>query len=496
MIPTPWSEAGDWPNDNIIGADPELRDPKHGDYRPREGSPAEAYGCRTFSSRRATAVAVVSDAMPPGGPRSASFGAAEPRSSMSAGGSITADTVWDADTVRVTSNVSIADGVTLEVAAGTRVEFQDHFGLDVQGRLLAVGTAASPVVFTTDEPQLFRTDTTAVGCWAGVRFEWTPAANAESRLEHCVLEYAKGLGDEPWGGALSVTGFSDLVVRNTVFRHCVAERGGAAFFSHHASPVLVGCLFQENAAFLYGSAVYSHYAYPLLAECTIVANEILSGDAYDATGSVHNHISKTRVAGSIVCGNGSPYYEPTELHESKPYYTTDSNVEFWTGGFGTIDEDPWFVGFGPHPYSLLEGSPCEDTGPADTTGLRLPPHDLAGRPRVSGTRADMGCYEGDADTGVGDAPVARSGIACAPNPFRDRALLSLSLAEAGPVTVRLYAVDGRLVRTLHDAPELSGRLELVWDGLDGSGRPAVSGVYFVRATGAAGGATGRFVLLR
>ena len=496
----PWPEAGQWPNSNVIGVDPELRDPKHGDFRPREGSPAEAYGCQTFAVSPHDPVSPTGRSEPRrrawSSSGSADGGSDMVRSSVTVGGAIDVDTLWNADTVRVVSDVTVENGVTLEVAAGVRVEFQDHYELAVQGRLLAAGSAGAPIVFTTDEPELFRADTTAVGCWAGIRFDWTPAANDESRLEFCVLEYAKGIGEEPWGGALSATGFSDLVVRNTVFRHCLAERGGAAFFSHQAAPTLSGCLFEENAAFLYGSAVYSHYAYPLLAECTVVGNEILSGSLYDATGSVHNHISKTRVTGSIVRGNVNAYFEPTELHESKAYYTTNSNVEFWTGGFGTIDEDPDFVGFGPNPYAILDGSPCEDSGPSDTTGLRLPPVDLSGQPRRTGLGVDMGCYEGDADTGVGHTPADRPGIACAPNPFRDRVELSLPVPEAGDVFVRLYSVDGRLVRTLHHGPARSGRLDLVWNGLDDSGRAVASGVYFARASGSVRETTGKVVLLR
>ncbi|MCK4653044.1 MAG: hypothetical protein KAU01_01200, partial [Candidatus Cloacimonetes bacterium] len=38
-------------------------------------------------------------------------------------------------------------------------------------------------------------------------------------------------------------------------------------------------------------------------------------------------------------------------------------------GTGNIDEDPLFVGTGEDPYSLLEDSPCIDTGIPDTTGL-------------------------------------------------------------------------------------------------------------------------------
>ncbi len=152
------------------------------------------------------------------------------RSSIEVSGAIAFDTLWDADTVRVVGNVAVDDGVTLTVAPGTRIEFADFYRLTVLGRLLAVGTVGDPIVFTTDEPEA------STGCWNGIRFPWTSSINEESRLEHCVIEFSKALGGEPWGGALSVIGFSKLLVRNSIFRNNVADYGGAIFCSHHAAP--------------------------------------------------------------------------------------------------------------------------------------------------------------------------------------------------------------------------------------------------------------------
>jgi hypothetical protein len=60
---------------------------------------------------------------------------------------------------------------------------------------------------------------------------------------------------------------------------------------------------------------------------------------------------------------------------------------------GNIDEDPLFAFTGEHLYSLLENSPCINTGIPDTTGLNLPEFDFAGNPRVLDGRIEMGAYE-------------------------------------------------------------------------------------------------------
>lgn len=67
-----------------------------------------------------------------------------------------------------------------------------------------------------------------------------------------------------------------------------------------------------------------------------------------------------------------------------------------------------------------------------------------------------------------------------PNPFNPSTNISFSLGEAGDVSVAIYGVDGRLVRMLHNAPLSAGHHNLVWKGLDNSGRQASSGLYYCR----------------
>jgi hypothetical protein len=56
------------------------------------------------------------------------------------------------------------------------------------------------------------------------------------------------------------------------------------------------------------------------------------------------------------------------------------------------------------------------------------------------------------------------------------------LAAGERVTIELYSVAGRRVRTLLDAPAVAGPLNVTWDGADDGGRTVAPGVYLVRAT--------------
>jgi len=490
-----WPEAGDPPHNNVVGEDPQLVDPKNGDFMPAPGSPAANYGCQTFpssSSWRAGSCFQVRTALP--APAEGAW-PGRGRSCMTVTGEVLADTVWDADTVRVAGDVSVADSVTLSIEPGTLVEFSDFYRLTVLGRLLAVGTPEAPITFTTDEPGAFAADTTTAGCWNGIRFPWTNSLNGESVLEHCVVEYSKALGGEPWGGALSAEGFSGLLIRNCVLRNNAAAYGGALFCSHHSSPQIVGTLIEGNTAFLRGSAAYSLYAYPEVTNCTIVSNECLNDEAFDETGAIHSHISKPMTSSSIVRDNSSAYYIPTQILRGKAFYTTYSNIEFGHDGEGNIDELAQFVGWGHHPFALLDSSPCVNAGRPDTSGLRLPLRDLAGEPRLDGGRIDMGAYEGSAGTGIGDGDEgAVPGLSLSGrNPLHGRSRIAFT-TPGGRVSIAVYDVSGRRVSTLFDAVASPGTHAVEWDRRDSAGRRAASGVYFCRLE-CGGRAVGRKLVL-
>ncbi len=67
-----------------------------------------------------------------------------------------------------------------------------------------------------------------------------------------------------------------------------------------------------------------------------------------------------------------------------------------------------------------------------------------------------------------------------PNPFSARTVISYSLAEAGPVSVTVFDIQGRRVRLLEESWQGQGSHEAVWNGRMDDGREARPGIYFVR----------------
>jgi len=60
------------------------------------------------------------------------------------------------------------------------------------------------------------------------------------------------------------------------------------------------------------------------------------------------------------------------------------------------------------------------------------------------------------------------------------ARIVLTLAHAGPLSLDVYDVRGRLMRTLYGGRQEPGVHEFVWNGRDDLGRECASGNYLVR----------------
>jgi hypothetical protein len=65
-----------------------------------------------------------------------------------------------------------------------------------------------------------------------------------------------------------------------------------------------------------------------------------------------------------------------------------------------------------------------------------------------------------------------------PNPFNPRTTIFYELPEASVVSLAIYDVTGRVVRTLVDGAQGAGRRSVEWDGTNDEGRPVESGIYF------------------
>jgi hypothetical protein len=137
------------------------------------------------------------------------------------------------------------------------------------------------------------------------------------------------------------------------------------------------------------------------------------------------------------------------------------------GTNGNISEDPTFCDASAGDFTLYAGSPC--------------------LPENNSCEVTIGCFgQGCTATAVDDIegdnlPAAFSLGQNHPNPFNPTTTIGYELPENARVSLVIYDVSGRLVRSLVDRENKpAGRYEEVWDGRDNTGNQVASGVYFYR----------------
>ena len=131
---------------------------------------------------------------------------------------------------------------------------------------------------------------------------------------------------------------------------------------------------------------------------------------------------------------------------------------------------------GSYPWTVAPGATTR-------ARVRVVAKDALGQPSIAASAANFALTT--IPTAVSDGVTAYALEPVAPSPGRAPFTVRFALPEAGAVTVEVYDVGGRRVRSLAAGGFGAGRHALIWDGHDRDGMPSPDGVYFVRlrATG-------------
>lgn len=84
----------------------------------------------------------------------------------------------------------------------------------------------------------------------------------------------------------------------------------------------------------------------------------------------------------------------------------------------------------------------------------------------------------------------------APNPIKTTGVIGYQLPTAQRVSLNVYDVAGKLVRTLVDETAEAGTYQVVWDGRDARGNQVASGVYLYRLQGENESAAKKLIFVR
>src|SRR5436309_9957623 len=134
------------------------------------------------------------------------------------GVSVSRSGTWTKDTIPYTAyeDVLVNNGVTLTIEPGVTVQFQElGNGWYVDGTLIARGTVANPILFTSDEA------VKAPGQWKGI--DLRSGASTNTVLENCTIESA-GSTVGGFGGNFYFESSPPLLITNCTIRN--ASRNG------------------------------------------------------------------------------------------------------------------------------------------------------------------------------------------------------------------------------------------------------------------------------
>jgi hypothetical protein len=149
-----------------------------------------------------------------------------------------------------------------------------------------------------------------------------------------------------------------------------------------------------------------------------------------------------------------------------------------------------WMGFGWFDISDRQGVPAGQPG---TPTLML-------ASKVLGCLLPTACVRVPDPTGSDDPMPASPRVTALgqniPNPFNPTTTIHFDLAEHGAVSLRVYDVAGRLVRTLVDEVRAPGHHAVIWNAMDDSGKRLASGIYFYRLQAGVFDATRKLVLLQ
>jgi len=165
--------------------------------------------------------------------------------------------------------------------------------------------------------------------------------------------------------------------------------------------------------------------------------------------------------------------------------------------------------YAPGDYVLLdiEVSPWSELFVSDRTatlpGIRI--FDVFSNEEITAAPINVGLPPSDitfsfsVQTGIGEPPAAGTLVSLLdayPNPFNPATTIPFTLSRSARVAMRIYDVLGRRVRGLIDEERPAGPQAVMWDGRDDRGRPAASGVYFVRLESGGQVRNGKMALIK
>jgi hypothetical protein len=149
----------------------------------------------------------------------------------------------------ISEAITIPTDSTLTIEPGVEVVFTGHYKLNVQGRLMAVGTVKDTIHFRSSDTQTG---------WHGVRFDRTPSTNDTSMFVYCSFKHGNantGSGFDRSGGAMLIREFNKVLVSHCLFDSNSQSGEGwdppeadGGIFIYKSAPTVMNSTFTNNVS--------------------------------------------------------------------------------------------------------------------------------------------------------------------------------------------------------------------------------------------------------
>ena len=91
-----------------------------------------------------------------------------------------------------------------------------------------------------------------------------------------------------------------------------------------------------------------------------------------------------------------------------------------------------------------------------------------------------GVYDNSVNTKVKGKRSKAIGLQVQPNPFNPNTYLKFKLTKIAKINIRIYDLQGNLIKSLFEGSKIVGEHQVLWDGKNWNGNLVPSGVYVIR----------------
>jgi hypothetical protein len=362
----------------------------------------------------------------------------------------------------------------------------------------------------------------------GIRLVYTPEPSV---IQDNIISYNKIIRGTGAGGGIICISTNDLQIRDNTFEGNYTTWGGGIFIARSKGDIIFGNIFHMNKAIYQGGGIYGQNSETLICKNLFAQNEgpvnggAIKVEQLSETDPGTYHIINNTMTGNIAPRGGGLYSQntttfalnnilwnnagdseilvegeggPVQVDYSDIQGGVDAILVIYDGilnlGDNNIDADPLFVD--TESCYLSDSSPCVDAGD---------PNPIYND--TDGTRNDMGAYGGPSELrdlmpGVKSRDITKKTPRLFtlgqnyPNPFNPTTTIKYAVPKRSYVEIKIIDVLGREVKTLISGDQQTGTHQVTWNGLDNTGSPVASGVYFYTMTAVGFSETRKLLLLR